>query len=486
MEILFFIGFICFLVWIGSPKSSNKKYEPDKLKIETNELLKAKEDEIARDENFAKCCKLIDNKQNIFITGGAGVGKSTLLKKIIKFYPKIALTSTTGISACNINGVTIHSFCGVGICDKPIGKTVSNITKNTELYKTLKSCEIIAVDEISMLGYKHFEYIDKVLKIIRNSLLPFGGIQLIIVGDFFQLPPVNDDFVFVNDNALWRSFNFQILELTKIWRQKEFDFIENLNKIRIGNVDDNVINFFKSNVKKNSSKYDDLTHFYPHRKTVANFNKKCLEKLNTTEIAIYADNCKGFYINDKFYKERNLTASENFNEDFSSGGNYDEDLISKLSKNTLSRHKLILKENCKIMITKNLSNNIVNGTIGIFKKYDNEALYIEINGVTVAICKQKFELKLNQRESVIREQFPVILAYALTVHKAQGLTLNAAVIELNKIFACGQAYVAMSRVISKDNLIILDDFSANCIKTSDKVKEFYKRIAQNYANALRT
>lgn len=438
--------------------------------------------ECKKDVYFAKCCELLDNEKNVFITGGAGVGKSTLLKKIVKFYPDMYLTSTTSISAYNINGITLHSFLGVGLCNNTIDKTINKIKNNKELYTTLQKCKLLAIDEISMLGYKQFVYMDAVLKSVKNSMLPFGGIQLVIIGDFFQLPPVKDDYVFVNNNSLWRSFDFQPIILTKIWRQNDTEFIKNLNRIRIGNIDNSVIDFFKDNIKRDSSIYDDITHFYPHKYSVNKFNKKQLEKLQTESFKILAEDYIATFNpkTDDYILHSQIQVQSTFREDNNRTIKTKDDKIAyDLSKYTLSRQELVLKKGCKVLITKNLSPDIVNGTTGIFKDFINDKLIVSINGNDVYITKEQFEIKkMGYANSLVRKQYPIILAYALTIHKSQGLTLNSAVIKIDKSFANGQVYVAMSRVIDKDNLIIIGDFSRNNILTSSQVKDFYKKLEE--------
>ena len=439
--------------------------------------------------NLKKCLELIENGKNIFITGGAGVGKSTLLKKIMKYKPEIELTSTTGISAYNIGGETIHSFLGVGICNSPIQKVINGIKKNKTLYNKLIHCKILAIDEISMLCYKHFEYMDFVLRSIRNSILPFGGIQVIIVGDFFQLPPVNDDFVFVKNNSLWQSFDFQPIILDKIWRQNNIEFIENLNKIRIGDIDNDLLQFFAPNIKENSSSYDDITHFYSHKNEVNKFNNQQLAKIPTQELIFYSEDYTATwdYNKNEFYIENKLILSPLFDEDDADGkNNFDDDKCAELTKNTLSRHKLILKEGCKVMITKNLTPEIVNGTIGVFKSAkDDNTLLIEVKGKEFEIKKEQFEIRrCREGNSLIRKQYPVLLAYALTIHKSQGLTLESAVIDITRAFTFGQVYVAMSRVVEKENLIILNRFSKNSIMTSPEVIEFYNNLYERNTSVI--
>ena len=186
---------------------------------------------------------LINNHRNIFITGGAGTGKSYLLQQIKKQYPSLILTSTTGVSAININGQTIHSWSGIGIANQTINTTVNKIKNNKVTYKQIVMCEMLAIDEISMLDSETMKYIDTVLRKVREKNLPFGGIQTILIGDFFQLPPVkknlkDSDFCF--NSQTWKELNLAPVVLKEVKRQTDKEFINMLNNLREGktNLDD--------------------------------------------------------------------------------------------------------------------------------------------------------------------------------------------------------------------------------------------------------
>lgn len=454
------------------------------------EQISFKDVEIKKLQNpiISKVCSLIEQKENIFITGGAGTGKSTLLKAIAEIYPDIRLTASTGIAAYNIGGVTIHSFCGVEICNKPISQIVDKIKMNNcnnELYKQLAHCRTIVIDEISMLSLKTFSYIDTVLKKVFENDLPFGGKQLIIVGDFFQLPPVEGKYIF-EDIKLWNSFEFKPIVLSKIWRQNDRKFIEILNKIRLGEVDNSILEFFQENVKKESKETKQLPHFFSKNLSVKKFNNDRLKEINQQEFHFIAKDKILYLDNDeKIISSEQIFASRDFDEDTNKNvysGN--EKIIYDLSKDTRARYDLCLKTGCKVMVIKNLSNHIVNGTLGVVKEFKEDLVVIttKINEkeIDIEISEVDFEKQISKYKKIVRRQYPLILGYALTIHKAQGLTLEKAAVDCSKLFAKGQAYVGLSRVRTKEGLIILNSLKLDKIQVSSEVKSFYNQLTNKY------
>ena len=188
--------------------------------------------ETISDENVVRAVKLIANKKNIFITGHAGTGKSYVLERLKELFPQIVITSTTGISAVNVKGQTIHSWAGMGICNKPIKETIQNIRRNYSVKNSIRDCQILAIDEVSMLDKFTFEYLDEILRTVRENDSPFGGIQVIFIGDFYQIPPVevykNLEKGYCFESPLWKELDFQSVVLTKNYRQNDEKLINAL------------------------------------------------------------------------------------------------------------------------------------------------------------------------------------------------------------------------------------------------------------------
>ena len=215
---------------------------------------------------------------NVFITGPAGSGKSYLLSylkdKIKNFY----LTATTGIAAINIGGITLHSWAGLGIEDVPIEKNIESIlsARGSNVRRRLLKTDVLAIDEISMLSMETFEKIDKILRVVRDKDEPFGGIQLILFGDFFQLPPVNsDNFCFESD--VWKEANIKTIYLKEIFRQKNERFVELLNNIKYGTITKEDIELLKSRYNLENNDVIKPTILSTHNYIVEKIN---VEKLN--------------------------------------------------------------------------------------------------------------------------------------------------------------------------------------------------------------
>src|SRR5574344_1999180 len=194
-------------------------------------------------EYFSEITDLIKNGENIFITGYAGTGKSFILNKLKKCF-RIDVTSTTGLAAVNINGQTIHSWAGVGICNRPIVDVVEKILNRAKLKKQILDCEILAIDEISMLDGVTFDYIDEVLRQVRDCDKPMGGIQMLLFGDFFQLPPVSKERGFCFRSSTWEELDLKTIFLEKIYRQNDERFISALNRLRLNEMSEDDAKLF--------------------------------------------------------------------------------------------------------------------------------------------------------------------------------------------------------------------------------------------------
>ena len=399
---------------------------------------------------------LYKNGYNLFISGGGGSGKSYLVK-IFREYSdnmgvRLVVTSTTGISALNINGKTIYSWAGLtpntNLNDEE--SFIQNIHHNHSRLNNYLYTDILIIDEISMLSKEIFEFLNNVCKKIRHRNESFGGIQIILVGDFYQLPPINQSNVksFAFQSFIWdKVIDFTIL-LESSHRQNDDELVCFLNKVRIGIKDIDVekkLKQFTNNIS--SSKH---THLYPNKINVEVFNLVELEKLPGESIIIEPD---------IIYKDSKTC-------DFSE----DELLVGKL----------VLKPGALVIINKNidLEKKIVNGTQGIFKKFqDKKAVIITNDGREHNISKSRWEFS-----NYYVEQYPICLAWALTIHKSQGMGIDNLTIDIgNNVFEDGQSYVALSRSTNSNGLCI-KNYSLDSIKCNSVVNNFYNNLHQKSNN----
>lgn len=430
-----------------------------------------------RDENlnlgkdFLKILDLMENtNENIFVSGRAGTGKSTMVDYFRLHTKKnCVVLAPTGVASLNIKGQTIHSFFGFkpGIVPSEI-KEVKNAQKRV-MYKRI---DIILIDEISMARADLIDCIDVFLRMNgKQPFEPFGGVQMIFIGDLYQLPPVvtrNEEDMFIDryespyffDSKAFKNFNFKYIELNNVYRQKEENFVELLNSIRVGEIDDKLINMINQNVDNDLGKYLDNNYVY----------------LTTTN-----------YIADRINEERlELIIGK---EECFVGSVTGDFLIDRLP----TKIDLCLKEDAQVMLLINdFQSKYVNGDIGKVKEIINndmeQKILVEFPGKGVKqILPYKWEAVkyvFNKKEKKIEAktvgsffQYPLKLAWAVTIHKAQGKTFDRVVVDFGQgTFASGQAYVALSRCRTLEGLVLRKPINKNFVFIDERVQEFYKKI----------
>lgn len=429
-------------------------------------------------DGFQKACELLDQGHNIFVTGGAGTGKSYILNKLKDHYKsRLAITSTTGISALNVNGQTIHSWSGIGIANLPIDKTVKRIKEKNTLYKQILCAKMLAIDEISMLDNKTFDYINETLKWVRNNREPFGGIQVLLFGDFFQLPPVqlginNKDFCF--KSKTWNELELKPIILKETKRQTELAFIKALNNVRIGHITPEDTELFVSREKESKQiNQNGILHIFSTNEEADEYNNKCFEKLDT-EILTYKAN-DVWYQYDRYENCTEISLNE---ETKSKLNEFDKNTLNKFNENCKAPEELKLKLNSKVMLIKNIDLNagMVNGSCGVVVDLQEDTIEVLLdNGKKTKIEKTEFIYQKDARPKIKRLQYPLRLAYGITIHKSQGMTFDNLVVNFNRVFSDGQGYVALSRTRSLNGLI-LNNYAPGKVTANPEVVEFYEML----------
>ena len=415
--------------------------------------------------------KLIDG-DNIFLTGGGGVGKSYLLSVIYNELPGI-LKEKTGkiphIQMCALTGCaalllgnkakTIHSWAGIALGKGTVSELRDKIRKNRKAMRNWISTDLLIIDEISMMTAELLDKLNELAKKIRSNQSLFGGIQLLLVGDFFQLPPVNkndEKSIFAFESELWKEIKTSI-ELTQILRQKDENFIAILKEARQGSLTKNSCDILRSrqdlNWRANKIK---PTLLFPKRAEVDAVNDSNLRALTgkryTYEARIIHDLIPSGYMDANFNRALEL-----------------------FDANAPFSVHLELTIGAQVMLIANIESGLVNGSRGVIIDFALDLPVVEfLNGIKRTIGNHSWPIE--DYELVSRSQIPLRLAWASTCHKAQGITLDSALIDIgSSVFEYGQAYVALSRVRSLDALYVYD-FDPIAFKAHPRVKEFYKNL----------
>jgi len=440
--------------------------------------------ELSREQQIA-FDKYVQGK-NIFITGPGGSGKSALIRLIYKHAynsnKNIEVTALTGCAAVLLNckAKTLHSWAGIGLGKGTIEYLVNKIKKNKFAKALWKGTDILVVDEVSMFSLKLFDTLNAIGKAVRNNQKPFGGIQLIFSGDFFQLPPVGDKeepdtqrFCFESED--WNNVfhnNCQI-QLVKIFRQTDEIYSTILNQIREGKIKRKSNDLLLEYVGRpfDTKLVAEPTKLYPTRNKVENINNTKMSSLEGCE--------KEFNI--KYLKDLEMTKSERaIRYEYT-----DKDIqleLDFLANNLICEKEMKLKIGAQIMCVINIQSDIglevCNGSQGIITGFCDITCCPRVkfnNGIERVMMRHVWVS--DKIPGIGVSQVPLILAWALTIHKSQGATLDTAEIDVGSgIFECGQTYVALSRVKSLDGLY-LTSFDAKRIRINKKVKDFYESLS---------
>jgi len=412
---------------------------------------------------FAEAFDLLENtRQNVFLTGKAGTGKSTFLQYFRDHTDKeMAVVAPTGVAALNVQGQTIHSFFRL----KPAFVNVAEFKPSRR--RIFKELELLIIDEISMVRADMFEGIDHTLRFARKNNAPFGGVQVCIIGDLFQLPPV----VSTQEKAFYGQYyrspfffctkayetaGFKAVQFNTIHRQNDAAFIRILNAIRAGMCDAIELEALNSRVSPKAAPAPGTLVLTTTNALAEDINSSKLAKLPGM-----AHSYEGVMNGEFGMTGGRLPAPE----------------------------QLMLKVGAQIMFVKNDSDGRwVNGTIGMVEKLDSETITVRVGDVTYEVEREKwksisYELDKTQNKIVEKElgtytQFPLMLAWAVTIHKAQGKTLERVIVDLGTgTFAAGQLYVALSRCKSLSGIALKQPVSHADIRCDAEVVEFMRKLS---------
>jgi len=416
------------------------------------------------EEEERRVIRLVDEKKSFLLTGCAGTGKSYMTNLIIsrvRGRTGVAITATTGIAADNINGVTFQSYLGVGI-----NKTATTMLSNIRNHGAWKKLSTLIIDEVSMLGGNYFDELEYVARVEKNSSEFFGGIHLILIGDFFQLPPVEKKEVYLFESTVFKQYITEIVNLRFIYRQSDPQFIKLLNDVRFGILTNEGLSILNSCVRPLDVSNGVLpTHLFSLVKTVNAYNNFELNKLKGTVYVYDSIDC---------CDESKIT---------------DKKMLNRLNKSTRIPEILRLKIGAQVMYLKNKSqHDLFNGSRGVVVGFNNTLPIVKFNNGRIFLIKQFLYEKIvkvkNKEYTLTRIQIPLCLAWAMTIHKEQGMTLEKVVISMKRIFAPGQVYVALSRVKTLNGLQVLD-INKEAVKTSKKILQFYSKFDPDVKNVYK-
>ncbi len=435
--------------------------------------------ECPTDDTFRAVMRLIREGRNLFITGGAGVGKSYLLHQIKEeLGDKLHVTSTTGISALNVGGQTLHSWSYIGIADRSVESVVAGIMENPIRRRILTQCEIVAIDEISMLDDFTLDYINEVLKNVRNNEMPFGGIQVLIFGDFFQLPPVmmkkkGRNYCF--RSTAWQELDLCPIVLTEVKRQTDAAMAEALNHFRTGDIREEDVRLLQSREVPPSEKLpDDVLQIFGANRDADELNQRKLYALKTKSVFFRAKD--EFYRYKRDGRKETICISQDGTDDLRPE---ERKIWEDFDRDCKAPSVLELRLGCRVMLLINIDvrGGLVNGTCGTVTKLGEDHIEVLFDGQAApwALETEKFDCMRGEQVITEREQYPLRLAYGITIHKSQGMTFDRLIVHMNKIFDFGQAYVALSRTRTLGGLFIRS-FSRRLIAADPCVIQFYEEL----------
>lgn len=377
----------------------------------------------------SKALAIMKSGRNVFLTGSAGAGKTYVLNQYIKYLREhrigVAITASTGIAATHMNGQTVHSWSGIGIRNEISHRHLVNLKEKKYFRDKIEKAKVLIIDEISMLHRRQLDLVNEVLKFFKETEEPFGGLQVIFSGDFFQLPPIGeewessrDKFAFMSD--AWVEANVNVCYITEQHRQSDNPLNFILNEIRSGNVSQESIDLLQDRLQLHHEEDDNETQLFTHNYDVSRTN---------------------LYYLDKIGKESRTFEATTFGNPV---------LVEMLTKSVLAEEILEIKVGAQVMFVRNnYEAGYVNGTIGRVSGFSPKGfpLVKTVDGELIEAKEETWAIEDETGKALASfTQIPLKLAWAITIHKSQGMTLDAAKIDLSRAFEKGQGYVALSRL----------------------------------------
>ncbi len=376
---------------------------------------------------------------SVFLTGEPGAGKTFTINKFIAYLRERgiepAITASTGIAATHIGGMTVHSWSGIGIKERLTKYDLDRISTNERVYRRLSKTHVLIIDEVSMLRAETLAMIDAVCRAIKQNSQSFGGMQVILVGDFFQLPPVQKEILeevkqttflnmpkqtFAFESDAWRRLDPVVCYLSEQYRQDDPEFLDLLGAIRRSQIENKHLARIRSRIVTPGKLPVNTTKLFSHNADVDEINLQMLAKITEPE------------------QEFQMIASG------------PDALVTTLKRGCLSPQILRLKKGAVVMCTKNNSKEkFVNGTLGTVENFNPDTGYPLVrkrSGKLISVKPMDWSVEENGKIKAKITQVPLRLAWAITVHKSQGMSMDAAVMDLSRVFEYGQGYVALSRV----------------------------------------
>ncbi len=396
---------------------------------------------------------------NVFLTGSAGSGKTYTLNRFISYLQlhniPSGITASTGVAATHLNGMTLNAWAGIGIKEAITDTQIDALLKRRYLHKRFGKVKVVIIDEISMLSLQTFESVDKVLRAFKKNDQPFGGVQLVLCGDFFQLPPVSNQIQnninqnYIYHSPLWNDLDLKICYLDTPYRQDDKTFLHILEQIRNNNITPQMWELLKDRFFQTFGNGVSPTRLFTHNTQADAINLQMLDKLDGQDHFFYMK-------------------SEGIGE-----------LTEIIKRSCLAPDRLQLKKRSLVMFVKNnFDEGYANGTMGRIIDFSEKEGY----PVVETFSNKQFLVRPStwtiEEDGEIKAkltQIPLRLAWAITIHKSQGMSLDAAEIDLGKSFVTGLGYVALSRVRKLEG-IRLRSLNRTALTVNDEIIQFDKQL----------
>ena len=394
--------------------------------------------------------------RNVYLTGPAGSGKTYVLNQYIAYLKErgisTAITASTGIAATHIGGMTIHSWSGIGIKDALSPADIDQLVQKERLFRRYAHTHVLVIDEVSMLHPEMLDALDQLARAMKMVNAPFGGMQVVLSGDFFQLPPVtkNGRARFIDSSNAWKHMNLRVCYLEEQHRQTGDSLEGILSEMREGEISYSSQEIFEELLESRARNMGEPTRLYTHNVDVDAVNEKALAALDEEE--------KVF--------DMSVTGKEH--------------LASTLVKNVLAPEFLHLKKGAVVMFVKNsFEEGYVNGTLGKVVAFEEGLPVVETyEGKRITVAPARWEIEDEGKVLASVSQLPLRLAWAITIHKSQGMSLDAAEMDLSKSFVPGQGYVALSRVRTLEGITLLG-LNRMALQVDPYVIELNKKLIED-------